>query len=59
MAKKQETSAAEFVNPFTPGVSYDDFLKAKGSASVADYCSGHLSEEQIKWLENDLTYYKQ
>lgn len=60
MAKKQTetTNDMDFLNPFNKGVNYDMFLEAKGKESVKDYCKGHLTDEQIEWLENDLKHYK-
>jgi len=55
MAK--ETKVA-FANPFTPGINYKMFLDAiPENVSVKDYCKGNLSDEQIEWLENDLSHY--
>lgn len=55
MAKKQ----IEFVNPFTPGVSYAQFLESiPEGTSVAEYCKGKITEEQIEWLINDLKHYQ-
>lgn len=63
--ENQNTSEAtetksKFLNPFEPGVSYDDFLAAvkKSKKSVAEYCKGNLSEEDLAWLEKDLGMYK-
>jgi hypothetical protein len=46
-----------FVNPFDMGVTYVQFLEAKGVEPVKDYCKGYLSDEQIEWLENDLKHF--
>ena len=47
-----------FLNPFTVGVNYTQFLDAVGSKSVAEYCKGKLTNSQIKWLENDIKLIK-
>tara|TARA_R110000772_G_C13310212_1_gene439972 strand:- start:16918 stop:17103 length:186 start_codon:yes stop_codon:yes gene_type:complete len=50
----------KFVNPFNEGVTYKEFLEAipKGK-SIKDYVKGKLKEDQIKWLETEIEYYKQ
>ena len=47
-----------FVNPFIPGVTYSDFVKALGSKSIAEYCKGELTDSEIEWLEIEITNYK-
>lgn len=49
-----------FLNPFDKGVSYKDFLKEveKSKKSVAEYCKGKLTTEQISWLEKELSIIK-
>lgn len=47
-----------FLNPFDEGVSYADFKEALGKKSIADYCKGKLTEDQITWLENELSILK-
>ncbi len=66
MAKKDKVNpvegtdkaSAEFVNPFTPGVTYDQFLEAKGDQTVIEYCGENLEPEQIEWLIIELDHYK-
>lgn len=41
-----------FVNPFE--VSYVDFQEALGKKTVAEYCKGKLTEEQIEFVEKEL-----
>lgn len=54
-----KTESNEFLDPFTPGVSYDEFLSAIPSGvTVEQYCEGNLTGEQIEWLVNDLSHYK-
>ena len=47
----------DFLNPFNKGVSYKDFLKEveKSKKTVAEYCKGKLSQDQIDWLEKELS----
>lgn len=52
--EKKET----FVNPFDVGVTYIEFQKALGKKTVAEYCKNKLSDEQIIWLENELSILK-
>lgn len=56
--KKDESQNLEFVNPFNPGVSYSDFLEAKGEKTVIEYCEGKLEPEQIEWLIIELDHLK-
>ena len=57
MADEIKTTAS-FLNPFDEGVSYADFKEALGKKSIADYCKGKLTEDQITWLENELSILK-
>lgn len=50
----EEQKEPKFVNPFSEGVTYEKFLKAVGSKSVAEYCKGKITPEELEWLENDL-----
>jgi len=56
---KQETKVEvkNFVNPFE--VNYKVFTDALGKGDVAEYCKGHLTEEQIEFLIEDFKHYKQ
>ena len=57
MADEIKTTAG-YVNPFDEGVSYADFKEALGKKSIAEYCKGKLTEDQITWLENELSILK-
>jgi hypothetical protein len=57
MAKETVKAEKIFVNPFDNGVTYVQFLEAKGTVSVAEYCKGKLTADQIEWLENDLKHF--
>ena len=54
--KKKEVKA--FVNPFTEGINYTQFLDAVGNKSLAEYCKGKLTSGQIEWLKNDIKLIK-
>jgi len=54
----KEPKAEKFLNPFDVGVTYADFQKALGKKSVAEYCKGKLEDEQIAWLEKELSILK-
>lgn len=54
MAKVDNKS--EFLNPLNQGVNYVDFLKAVGDKTVAEYCKGHLTEDEIKSLEVEINH---
>lgn len=54
----EEAKELKFLNPFDIGVSYEDFKKALGKKTIAEYCKGKLSEDQIKWLEKEIEIYK-
>jgi len=47
--------AEKFLNPFDVGVSYNEFQKALGKKTVAEYCKGKLEKDQIEWLEKELS----
>lgn len=47
-----------FVNPFEDGVSYEQFLKAKGNKSIEDYCNEKLNQTQIETLKNEINKLK-
>lgn len=50
-----EIKANKFLNPFSPGVTYEAFLKTLGKdETVAEHLKGKISDNQIKWLLNDL-----
>jgi hypothetical protein len=53
-AKVLKAEKASFLNPFENGVSYEEFQKALGEKSVAEYCEGKLEPDQIDWLEKEL-----
>ena len=56
MAEAEKTE--NFMNPFVYGVSYADFQKALGKKSVAEYCKGKFTNDQITWLEKELSILK-
>jgi t-SNARE complex subunit (syntaxin) len=64
MAKENKTTTG-FVNPFEAGVSFESFINAVGSSSVAEYLKGQIKDEvegelrefdeaDIKWLEKEI-----
>ena len=57
--KKAEIKAG-FLNPFGEKTSYAEFQEAvkASKVSVAEYCKKHLTEDQIEWLEKELTILK-
>ena len=55
MAEEKEP---KFLNPFDAGVTYAEFQKALGKKAVAEYCKGKLSDEQITFLETELSILK-
>ena len=54
----EEVKEIKFLNPFEVGVTYAEFQKALGKKSVAEYCKGKLSDEQIAFLETELSILK-
>ena len=52
---EKEEKEIKFLNPFDKGVTYVEFQKALGKKSVAEYCKGKLSQDQIDWLEKELS----
>ena len=55
---EKEEKEIKFLNPFDTGITYDEFQKALGKKSVAEYCKGKLSQDQIDWLEIELSILK-
>ena len=55
---EKEEKEIKFLNPFDAGMTYADFKKALGKKSVAEYCKGKLSDEQIAFLEIELSILK-
>lgn len=55
--RKEEEVKAGFLNPFGEGTSYKEFLAAVKSAKVdvKEYCKGKLTEDQLSWLEQELS----
>ena len=51
----EEVKEVKFLNPFDAGVTYVEFKKALGKKTVAEYCKGKLSDEQIAFLETELS----
>lgn len=59
MAKSNNSASAEFLNPYTPGVNYKQFLAAiPEGTSVEDYCKGNLTADEIKHIVSDLKHYE-
>jgi len=54
----EEVKEVKFLNPFNAGVTYAEFKKALGKKTVAEYCKGKLSDEQIAFLETELSILK-
>lgn len=57
---EEKAKKTEFINPLETGVSYAVFLEAvdKSKKSIADYCKGHLEEDTINWIENEINQIK-
>ena len=49
---------SKFVNPFTDGVSYEMFLEAKGKKTVAEYCKDKLTDDEIRYIEEEINLIK-
>jgi hypothetical protein len=56
MAKKKETKIKEFINPFTPNLTYIEWLKQVPSdVDMKEYLtSGGLSESEVNHILNEL-----
>ena len=54
----EEVKESKFLNPFEVGVTYAEFQKALGKKSVAEYCKGKLSDDEIAFLETELSILK-
>ena len=49
-----EVKEVKFLNPFEVGVTYVEFQKALGKKSIAEYCKGKLSDDEVAFLEAEL-----
>lgn len=58
--RKAEEIKAGFLNPFGEKTTYEEFLKQveKSKVTVAEYCKGKISEEELIWLEKEIETYK-
>ena len=54
----EEVKEVKFLNPFDAGVTYVEFKKALGKKTVSEYCKGKLSDEEIAFLEKELSILK-
>lgn len=45
-----------FLNPFGQETSYEEFLEQveKSKKSVADYCKGKITQDELSWLEKEI-----
>ena len=59
-ARKEAEIKEGFLNPFGEGTSYDDVNDqlAKSKKTISEYCKGKLTDEEIKWLQNELEILK-
>jgi len=57
--KPAEKAKKGFVNPFSSGVSYDEFIASipKGK-TIASYCKGKLEENEIDWISKEVASHK-
>lgn len=60
-SRKEAEIKKGFLNPFGEETNYKEFLEEvkKSKKSIAEYCKGHLEEDQIKWLEKDVELFNQ
>lgn len=58
--RKAEEIKAGFLNPFGEKTTYAEFLVEveKSKKSVADYCKGKISADELSWLEKEIETYK-
>ncbi len=59
-ARKEDELKAGFLDPFGVGTSYKEFKAAVKSSklSVKEYCKGKLTEDQLTFLEKELSILK-
>tara|TARA_R110000782_G_scaffold37213_1_gene87560 strand:- start:1135 stop:1386 length:252 start_codon:yes stop_codon:yes gene_type:complete len=60
-ARKEVEIKAGFLNPYGEGTSYKEFkaaLKKANNATVKEYCKGKLTEDQLTFLEKELSILK-
>jgi hypothetical protein len=57
--RKAAEIKAGFLNPFGEKTTYPEFLEdvKKSKVSVAEYCEGKISAEELAWLELELEHY--
>lgn len=54
--KVKDANGEDFVNPFAPGVSYEQFVKALGKKSVAEYLEGKNKTPDSKFDQHDFDW---
>jgi hypothetical protein len=60
-ARKEAELKEGFLNPYGVGTSYKEFkaaLKKANNATVKEYCKGKLTEDQLTFLEKELSILK-
>lgn len=57
MAK--QTKKVKVINPYNKGVSYAEFnsVVLESKKSIAEYCKGFLSKEEIDWIEIEIEHF--
>lgn len=55
--RKAKEIKAGFLNPFGEQTSYAEFQKEvkDSKVSVAEYCKGKITKQELEWLENELS----
>jgi len=57
--KAAEKASSKFLNPFNEGVTYADFVNAiPEDQTVAEYCSGELTKDEINWISEEVEHFK-
>lgn len=54
--RKASEIKAGFLNPLGDRTTLAEFIEAMGKKSVAEYCKGHLTEDEIKSLEVEINH---
>lgn len=59
MKFKKQKKEHKFVNPFTRGVTYEQFIDSMPKdVKLEEYLKGKCEPEQIAWLKDELTNFK-
>ncbi len=53
-ARKAQEIKDGYLNPFGECTTYPEFLEQVGKKTIAEYCKGKVTDEELSWLEADI-----